>query len=165
MIDLDDLEELFDDLGFGEPTPEQIEEMYEIFLNDFVKNTLIIKGKVVKYDGTRSKDPRFRGMEETFRHIVTRKSKMRGRREFDHQRANRIHWIKPILKNADDSRVLYFERLNDRNQNQQYYWYKQRDFLVILRETEPDVLLVTSFYVDDLEKALYMKLYREYKGL
>lgn len=165
MIDLDDLDELFDDLGFSEPTPEQINKMYEIFLNDFVKNTLRVKGKVVKYDGTRSKDPLFRGKEETFRHIVTRKSKMRDRRDFDRQRANRIHWIKPILKNSDDNRVWYFERLNDKNQNQHYYWYKSRDFLVILREVEPDVLLVTSFYVDGLEKAMYLDWYKEYKGI
>ena len=50
MIDLDDLEELFDDLGFGDPTPEQVFKMYSIFLNDFKKKTLIIKGKEVKYN-------------------------------------------------------------------------------------------------------------------
>jgi hypothetical protein len=148
MMDLDDLEELFDDLGFNEPTPEQIYQMYGIFLNDFVKNTLTIKGKTVKYNRNPSKHPLFRGKYDTFVHVVTRESKIREKREFDRQRANRIHWIRPILENSKDSRIWYFERTNEHGNNQEYYWYESQDFLVILKQIEPDVLLLTSFYVD-----------------
>lgn len=163
--DLDDLEELFDDLDFERPTSEQIEQMYEIYLTDFVRNPLRVKGKVVRYNNTPTKDPLFRGLHETFRHVVTRESKISERRLFDSQRANRIHWIKPILKNASDSEIWYFERLDSRNRNQHYYWYKSRDFIVILREIEPDVLLVTSFCVDKLERIKYTNWYKDYKGL
>jgi hypothetical protein len=163
--DLDDLEELFGDLGFGDPTPEQIYKMYGIFLNDFVRNTLYVKGKMVRYKTNPSKHPLFRGMHDTFVHVVTRESKIRGKREFDQQRANRIHWIRPILENAKDERIWYFERQNENDENQEYYWYESQDFLVILKPIEPDVLLVTSFYVDKDKKKQLRGWYQKYKGL
>jgi hypothetical protein len=165
MIDLDDLEELFDDLEFGEPTPEQIYKMYGIFLNDFVKNTLKVGGKTVKYNNNPSRHPLFRGKPDTFVHVVTRESKIRDKREFDPQRANRIHWIRPILESTNDERIWYFERPNESNQNQQYYWYESQNFLVILKPIEPDVLLVTSFYVDKDKKRQLRGWYQKYRGL
>ncbi len=165
MIDLDDLEELFDDLDFNEPTSEQIFKMYGIFLNDFVKNTLYIKGKSVRYKTNPSKHPLFKGKHDTFVHVVTRESKMRGKREFDQQRANRIHWIRPILENSEDDRIWYFEKKNEDNENQEYFWYESKDFLVILKSIEPDVLLVTSFYVDADKKKQLRRWFQTYRGL
>ncbi len=165
--DLDDLEELFDDLDFDEPTPEQIFKMYSIFLNDFKKKTLIIKGKQVKYNSGLSNHYNylFRNKSETFVHLITRDSKIKKMRDFDHQRANRIHWIKPILENVNDSRIWYFEKLNEDNVMCEYYWYESRNFLVILKQIEPDVLLLTSFYVDKIEKSKYRRWYQDYKGI
>lgn len=165
MIDLDDLGELFDDLGFDEPTPEQTFKMYGIFLNDFVRNTLYVKERAVRYKTNLSKHPLFRGKHDTFVHVVTRESKMRGKREFDQQRANRIHWIRPILENSGDDRIWYFEKENEDNENQEYYWYESQDFLVILKPIEPDVLLVTSFYVDTEKKKQLRRWYQTYRGL
>lgn len=165
MIDLDDLEELFDDLGFGEPTTEQIFKMYGIFLNDFVRNTLYVKGREVRYKTNPSIHPLFRGKHGAFEHVVTRQSKIRGKREFDQQRANRIHWIRPILENLDDDRIWYFEKENEDNENQEYYWYESKNFLVILKPIEPDVFLVTSFYVDTEKKKQLKRWYQTYRGL
>ena len=76
-----------------------------------------------------------------------------------------IHWIRPILENSNDARIWYFERANEENENQEYYWYESQDFLVILKQIEPDVLLLTSFYVDKDKKKQLKAWYQKYMGL
>jgi len=160
---LDDLDILFEDLGFDEPTKEQTYEMYGIFLNDFKKNTFTVLGKQIKINENKSKYPLFKGKCETFVHLVTRESKHSGKRYFDCHRANRIHWVKPILENVTDARILHFEKVNDKGYNQHFLWYREKDFIIILREIDPDLLLVTSFCVDALNKSLYKQWYEEYR--
>lgn len=165
MIEIEDLEELFDDLPIDEPTPEQVFTMYGIFLTDFVKKPLTIKGRRVKINTNPSKHPLFKNKNETFVHVITRDSKIAGRRNFDRERANRIHWIRPILEQVDNPAIWYFERLNDRQQMQYFYWYEAGNFLVLLRNIEPDLFLVTSFYVDKGYKTQFKEWYKDYKGL
>lgn len=147
-FDLDDLEDLFDDLSHDGPTKEQMFKMYGIFLNDISKNPLIINGKAVKYNSNPSTHPICRGKAKAFEHIITRESKIAGKRNFDVERANKIHWIRPIIENAADFRIKYFEKVNDDLINQQFYWFDEKDCIIILREINPDLLLITSFSVD-----------------
>ena len=165
MMDLEDLEELFEELDYNKPTPSQIYQMYGIYLNDFIRNPLQIKGRIVKCNANPSNHWLFKGKPSTFVHIITRESKIKKMRDFDHQRANRIHWIRPILERANDTLIWYFERLNEDNENCEYYWYESKDFLVILKQIEPDVLLVTSFYVDKDSKTKFRRWYQEYREL
>jgi hypothetical protein len=163
MVDLDDLEDLFDDLCFDGPTSEQLSLMYNIFLNDFANNPLLINGKTVKYNLNKSKHPICRGKVQAFEHIITRESKIAQKRNFDPERANKIHWLRPILLNAHDARIKYFERLSDKGLNQQFYWYEEKGFIIILREIQPDIMLITSFSVDKSEKAKFKKWYDEFR--
>lgn len=78
---------------------------------------------------------------------------------------NRIHWIRPILENANDPRIKYFQKINDDNENQHYFYYEDEAYLVILREVNPDLSIVTAFCVDPLEKYMYSSWYRAYKGI
>lgn len=165
MIELDDLDELFDDLSFDEPTADQIFTMYGIFLKDFKNIPLTVKGKTLKINENRSFHPLFKNKAETFVHVITRKSDHNDKRYFDKHRANKIHWIRPVLENADDDRILCFERLNDKNENQHYFWFAEKEFIVILREIDPDVLLITAFCVDKHEGVKYKRWYDEHKGL
>jgi hypothetical protein len=158
---LDNLANLFNDLGM-EPTADQTYKMYGIFLEDFKRNTLTVLGRRIKINENKSKDPIFKKKIETFVHLVTRESTYTGKRVFDRHRANRIHWVKPILENIDDERILHFERLNDKGQNQHYFWYQEMDFIVILREINPDFLLVTSFCIDRDNRQMYEGWYNEY---
>jgi hypothetical protein len=163
-MSLAELEDLIDiaDLRVDAPTPTQLYQMYGIFLNDFVTNKISIQGKELTVNISKSNHRDFKGKAETFVHIITRKNKYTGKREYDRYRANRIHWIRPILENCEDSRILRFERINDKGINQLYFWYKEQDFIVILREVKPSLLLVTSFCVDATEKNMYTSWYRQY---
>ncbi len=162
MIELDDLEEMFDDLGFDRPTADQLYQMYSVFLNDIVNYPIVIDGKTLKYNRNRSKHPICKGKAQAFEHIITRKSKYSGKRDFDRERANKIHWIRPIILNVEDARIKYFERINDKGKNQLFFWYEEKSFIVIVREIQPDILLITSFSVDVTERGMYKKWYNEY---
>jgi hypothetical protein len=162
MIDLDDLEDLFDDLSIDGPNPQQLFQMYGIYLSDIVNNSLTFNGKTVKFNNSKSNHPICKGKHKAFEHIITRESKYSGKRNFDAERANKIHWIKPIIENAADYRIKYFEAINDKNENQHFFWYEEMGFIVILRDINPDLLLITSFSVDSYEKGNYKKLYEDY---
>lgn len=163
-MELDDLEDLFDELDIDGPTPDQLYTMYGIFLNDFDENPILLKGKTLKYNRSRSKHPVCLGKAQAFEHIITRKSKISGKRNFDRQRANKIHWIRPILINAHDIRIKYFERVNDKGVNQHFYWYQEKSFIIIIREIDPDVLLITSYSVDSLERNNFKQWYDDYRN-
>lgn len=166
-MSLDELEDLFDieDLNIDLPTPNQLFRMYGIFLNDFVNNKLTVLGKELTVNTSTSKHRDFKNKAETFVHVVTRESKYSQKRQYDRDRANRIHWIRPILENANDPRIKCFQRLNKDNENQHYFYYEDEAFMVILREVNPNLAVVTAFCVDPIEKYMYSSWYREYKGL
>ena len=159
---LEDLEDMFDDLSIDGPDSTQLYEMYGVFLTDLVNNPIQIKGQVLKVNRNKSKHPFFKGKMQGFEHIVTRESKIKNKRDFDRERANKIHWIKPIIENSSDSRIKYFEALNDKGLNQLFYWYEEKGFIVIIREVNPDLVLITSFSVDKGGESNFRKMYNEF---
>jgi hypothetical protein len=159
---LDQLEDLFDDLSFDEPTKDQLFKMYGVYLNDLIKNELKLNGKKILYNSNKSNHPICKGKHQCFEHIITRESKYNGKRTFDKHRANKIHWIKPILEQVSDKRIKYFEGINYKGENQIFLWYKVKDYLIILKELRPDLLLITSFSIDKYNKNKYQKLYENY---
>lgn len=163
MIDLDELEDLFDDLSIDGPTSEQLYQLYGIFLEDFKRKPIFINGFQLRYNGKPSRHPICRGKALTFEHIITRESKYSGRRNFDNERANKIHWIKPIIENVDDFRIKYFEEINHDGENQLFFWYESRDFVVIVREIQPDYILITAYSVDKNERGRLKNKYEFYR--
>jgi len=137
--------------------------MYGAFLNDLINNPIIINGKTLKVDTTKSRHPICRNKMKGFEHIITRESTLKGERDFDRERANKIHWIKPIIENFKDTRIKYFEAINDKGLNQQHYWYREKSFIVIIREVNPDLMLITSFSIDKGFESKYNKMYNEFK--
>ncbi len=162
---LDELELLFDedDLDFDAPTGDQLYIMYGHFLNDFHKSPLIHRGKKVIFNTNRSRHPLFKGKFEGFVHVVTRKSQYTEKRQYDRDRSNRVHWIKPILDDWQNPLVSYFERVNDDGLLQYFYWVQSLSFLIILRELNPDLLLVTSYCIDAHNIGQFRKYYNEYR--
>jgi hypothetical protein len=159
---LDELEDMFDYLSVDEPTDEQINELYEVFLNDIVRNPIIIKGLPLKSNSSKSKHPICRGKSQGFEHVITRDNKYSGKRDFDAERANKIHWIKPVIENATDVRIKYFEKINDKRKNQLFYWFEEKNFIVIVREVNPNLMLITAYSVDDGNKFQFKKDYESY---
>jgi hypothetical protein len=156
---LAELEDMFEELDIDRPTPDQLYQMYGVFLNDFVKNPIILDGIELSYNKDKSKHPICRGKMKAFEHIITRESKHKGKRDFDRERANKIHWIKPIIENVNDARIKYFEKYNEEGKNQRYYWYQDKGFIVIVRELDPEYFLITAFAIDAFENINYKRDY------
>jgi hypothetical protein len=160
---LDDLEILFDDLGI-DPTEEQLQKMLDCFMDDFVHNPFRIKGCNVKVITQQSWHRDFRGMPETFVHLITRENKYKGRREFDHERANRIHWVKIVLLNHTSPRIKYFEYADEKGIHKHHYLLEEENFIVVLKPIQTDLMVVTAFCIDDYEKAKYRKRYNDFRN-
>lgn len=160
---LDAVEDLFEYLDIDAPTDDQMITLYDVFKKDLVLNPITVNLVQVDYDKRASKHPLFKGKPIGFEHICTRESKHSGKRNFDPIRANKIHWIKPVILYKEDVRIKYFERLHFSGQNQQYYWFKDKGYVVIIREITVKLQLVTAFVIDDTEKRRFLKWYEEYK--
>jgi hypothetical protein len=140
---------------------EQIDAFYEIFTSEFIDNTLIIKGKKIKIASFNSKVEEFKAYNETFYHIVTRETSHG--RIYTAERANRIHWIKPILENADSKSIHYYKWKDDKNICKEHFWFFKKDFMVVLKTISTDLMIVTAFCVDKDEQSIYYERYKNYK--
>lgn len=110
---------------------------------------------------------------EKFVHVITRtikggRYKTSGKiREFREERANRVHWIRPILENKEDKRITYFQYIEDDGTLRDYYWYRGKQYIVIVEYIQPDYALITGFCVDCDNQPYYQNKYinRENKGI
>jgi hypothetical protein len=162
MIELDDLEPLYDEIPL-EPDEDLKIELFEIFKKDFIDNPFKIDNSKVKIILEKSRIPGFRQYPETFVHIITRLSPMRGKRNFEPERANRIHWIKPILLQKDNSKIKFFEFADDDGILKYHYWFKEMNFMIVLKPISPDVLIITAFCVDKMDRNKYNNRYFKYR--
>jgi hypothetical protein len=161
--ELDLLEDLFEMLDVEKPTKEQMYKLFGVFLEDFDKNPFSLEAKIVGYDKNKSRHPLFKGKPKGFEHICTRENKYKGIRDFDNQRTNKIHWIKPIVLNKENARVKYFQKTHSKGQNQHFLWLHEKDYVVIIREIVPNLQLITAFVVDGVNKNRYMGWYKKYR--
>jgi hypothetical protein len=159
MPELNALDDLIRDLDY-EPTNDQIDELYEIFEKHFIQDGVIVEGRRLEIYRTQSKLPIVWGLPECFAHVVTREGGV-GRRYFDPTRANKIHWLKPILIHSADDRIHVFNRTHDKTGALQYYfWFKEKEFVVILRNFHKDHFLVTAYCVDSRTEKQFTNWYQ-----
>ena len=154
---LDELEPYFDDLGFGpEEEEENIRELYAVFCEDFIESECIVNGITVAIKEAMSKHvgqpAYFKEFKHDFVHTVTRQGNISKRRVFEPQRANRIHWIKPILENSSDARIRTYQFTESNGKVRDYFWYEEKDFVVVLEKVLPNYWLITAHIVDDKRK-------------
>lgn len=158
---LEGLEELFEYLDIDEPTETQLKKLYSIYKKEVCN--MEFKGEQIAINNKRSRHYICKGMDQTFEHLITRESTHSGKRQFDAQRANRLHWIRPIIENYDKPEINYFEEKNNRGQLQYFFHYYDRDFIVILRDLPNSRILITSYYVDSYRRNYFKRKYDVYR--
>jgi len=163
MIQLEDLETLYEDNLPLEPDEDLKDELFEVFKTDFIDNPFLVDTSRIKLIFEKSKIPGFTKYPETFVHIITRKSTISKKRNFEPERANRIHWIKPILQQKDDKRIKFFKFKDEDGVLKDHYWFQDMDFMIVLKPISSDVQIVTAFCVDKTEKDKYKNRYLEYR--
>lgn len=151
-MDLFDLDDYIANLGI-DPTAEQLGELYQLFKADFIDEEFYIDGCKVKIDVRNSKEEGFEDYPHTFVKIITRGDK--GKRNFDKKRANKIHWIKPILENRNTEDIICFQFLEGDGSVRDYFWFKEGFFLVIMEKITPDYIIVSCFHIDNEKNQKY----------
>ena len=161
---LDNLKPYFDSLS--EEDEEKLDELHSIFQNDFCNNPFSINGinvkvKIHPYNHKKDNLPEhFSRYYEKFVHVITRKinnNKGNKKREFIEERANRIHWMRPILENHTDKRITYFQSIENDGTIRDYFWFKAKKYIVILEEVLPDYILITGFCVDNKNYSYFLR--------
>lgn len=153
-----------------------VESLFSIFCNQFFVEKIKFKGKIVKINQTllecnqndncqsieyTCQNCPFQGKFERFNHIVTGlNDNTRTPGKYKRNRAIRVHWIKYIIENVNNEKILYFQK-----GAKHYFWAKEDSYVVILKETKNgQFYLITAFYVDDpTYKHRYENDYRKYQ--
>lgn len=152
-----------DDLIYGleiDASPEHLEELFQAFKEDFIDNVFILDGMTVRIDMRPSKEEGFEHFPHTFVKIITRGEKKE--RIFDRKRANKIHWIRPILENKDTEDITCFQFLESDGVIRDYYWFKEGRFLVVMQKIAPNFVIVSCFHIDDDNNEKYYE--RKYQN-
>lgn len=102
--------------------------------------------------------------QKSFDHIVTRENKYSGKRRYDRDRANKIHWVKVIIENSKSPLIRRFEKVDEDGNNNILLWYQDKSYIVILREKQPDLFLVTGYCVDATEEGRFKSEYEAYQN-
>ena len=161
MSELSALSVLIPSLSANLPHEHEINQIYALFERDFIQDGVLFDNVLLQVFTRPSNFPLLRDKSETFVHIVTRENKW-GYREFDVERANRVHWIKPILLHVRDARVFVFEKSHDKTGKPQlYFWYRDKSFVVILRHTHGTHYLLTAFCVDTQKERQFSRWFRK----
>lgn len=150
-----------DDELIKEFNSEQIDKFYELFTHDFIENTVIIRGKKIRITPVNSKVQEFSIYKETFVHIITRETSHG--RIYTAERANRVHWIKPILENSESKSIFYYKWKDDKGICKEHFWFFKRDFMVVLKPFSSDLMIVTAFCVDEDDKIRFFERYNDFK--
>lgn len=158
------LKELFEEdelsSGFDEA---QIDKFYEKFCEDFLNGSFEVNGKVVKIYPQKSKIKQYAKYCESFVHIISRSYLSSEGRIYVAQRANRVHWIKPILLGHPCDEIFYYKWVDDQNVCKEHFWFFKKDFMVVLKDIGKNVQIVTAFCVDKDEKFKFYERYTDYK--
>ena len=152
--ELEELEPFFgDEVVLSEDDDELITQLYEVFVKDFVTNPFQVEGATVLIKDVLSEHLGlpyfFNQYRHDFVHCITRKSDYTKRRVFEPERANRIHWIKPILLNHHERSIKYYLFTESDGKVRDYFWYEEKKYVVILEKVSADYWLISGHCVDD----------------
>lgn len=142
----------------------QVDVLFEQFKTDFVYDPFTVDGKVIKLFHQKSKIAQYADYSESFTHIISRESHFAGGRLYDCQRANRIHWIRPVLLAHPNKEIFYYRWKDDKGVCKHHYWYFSKDFMVVTVDIAADLRIVTTFCVDKDQKKVFYERYSDFKG-
>ena len=128
-------------------------ELYNIFLNDFIKNKIYYKGKKVEV----RINPKQNNYEHAFIHLTcisTKATSDPNDRLPDLRRCERIKWNREIIENSNCKdncvgckKVLYYEQYYKNNVRINLVFIDAK-FKVILEKRDRYYLLITGYYIE-----------------
>lgn len=131
---------------------EIIQILYAIFEKDIKYGQLKYQGCKVGF--SRKVKPDGLGYEEIFWHLVTREDKITAERYLDYRRAEKLPWIKAMIKHQNDAclKVWDYQEGSIKKGVRTYIWLENWDFVVILQKIQRTKVaiynIITSFHLD-----------------
>ena len=96
---------------YGDDWKQYVNELFAIFYRDFIESQPKLDGKWVCC----RRDPIYDGKEAGFWHCVS-EGPEESKRTLDLRRCERIAWIRRIIDNAQDQRIVSWSRRKGREQ-------------------------------------------------
>lgn len=137
------------------------DRLYNWFRREIMATPLEYRGKPVWYFPDVED-----GREVLFWHLTARKDRLTGQRLPDMQRCKRLPWLRPLLLNADDPRVLDWDHLEGDGTLKTYVWLKDHDYLAIMKKyPDSSRRLITAYWIEhENEKRKLLKKYQRGLG-
>ncbi|MDO8804384.1 MAG: hypothetical protein Q7R35_08130 [Elusimicrobiota bacterium] len=140
---------------------EILTRLYDVFEKDFKKSQVyhqgikVIFNNVIKPDG--------QGKEEGFWHVVTKEDKKTGDRLIDFDRARRLPWAEPMLRNypVPEIKVWQYQEGPADKGMRTYVWLENFDYALILQRRKHVFLWITAFYVQPWKKVDLQRRYEK----
>ncbi len=151
-------------------------ELYKIFRKMFFIDKIYFNGLPIKVKTS----PKYLEYETSFVHLICKTESANPKdvndREPDFRRAERLHWIKPIIEHYPcsekcidcDGLLLYEEFFNgNENRVRTKIFFPKEQYIIILERRKTYYQLITAFYIEkgfnDINIKKYYKKYNEYK--
>lgn len=144
-------------------TEKYIEILYEIFKKDFIDSHPTFNNKPVLFD--KALDG---GKPNTFVHVTTETDTITKSRVLSLRRCERISWLRQIIDNNSDARVLVWTKEHysrKRKTNRVCLYLECADYLVILDENKHGYYIITGIYVDyPYQKKRHLKEFEKFSN-
>lgn len=135
-----------------------LEHLYGIYEKDFIKSRPALNGEALKI----KRHPKADGKDATFWHLISA-GEIEIDRTPDLRRCERIGWPKPIIENANDSRLKIWKN-ERRGETRILLWFEQVEYLVVLSERKDYLLFWTAYPVtQNHSKRKLQKEYEQYQ--
>jgi hypothetical protein len=118
-----------------------LDALYERFVVDFVQSKPCFR----KHQLSLKRHPLSEGREATFWHMIA-EGRDESNRTLDSDRCERISWVRAVIENANDPRVLVWE--NTRGKERRIcLWLEEQEYVVILADRRGYLLPWTAYTV------------------
>lgn len=128
-----------------------IEDLYQLFLQELVRNELPWKDKGMKVSMRRQ--PEINGRHAIFWHIITGGSSTEENRKLEKERCVRLRWIRSLITRfnddyPDEKQVRWWRKARGSSELRYVITRPEYDYVVIVDERSEYALLVTAYYVE-----------------
>ena len=125
-----------------------IDSLYKIYLEDFIKNPIVINGKRLQ----QRRLPQFLDKDKAFWHICGHDETQNIPNDFS--RHERIRWPKAIILHRNDVAIKIWQDDNYAGSNGKFQvsiWFNN-EYLVVLEPREKYILFITAYCTDKQHK-------------
>ena len=125
---------------FSGDWPKYEEELYRVFLDTLIKNTVLFQGLPVRL----IRHPEYKNKHFAFWHLTSEGEK-EGERTPDLRRCERLPWVSWVILNCDKTKEISYRENRRKSQRHIVIWYETYSYAVVLAKRKNYFLLKTAY--------------------